>query len=414
VNQERRSLTHWRIAVPTLLAGCGFLMLPLSDSCPARAGELQWKHLSSKDGDLPSPGTSKQQTASLVLDVNKDGLTDFAIASRSMGASFDWFKRDNRGWTRYPIDRSGLNLEAGGAFSDIDGDGDLDIVMGEDYSGSKVYWWENPYPHYEATVPWTRRVIKDSGARQHHDQIFGDFDGDGRDELVFWNQGAETLFLATIPTDPKSTRPWPLTAIAQIGRAEGLAKADIDGDGRVDLVGGGHWFKHQGGTRFQAEVIDPGPKFSRAAAGQLKAGGRAEVVFVIGDGIGRLKWYEYDQGTWVGHDLLGFDVVHGHSLEVADVDGDGNLDIFCAEMAKWTEAAAEPNHPNPRMWLFLGDGHGGFTKTEVALGIGTHEARLADLDGDGDIDILGKPYNWKTPRLDVWLNLQKSPTRAVP
>ena len=29
------------------------------------------------------------------------------------------------------------------------------------------------------------------------------------------------------------------------------------------------------------------------------------------------------------------------------------------------------------------------------------------LDGDGDYDILGKPFKWKAPRLDIWLNEQK-------
>src|SRR2546430_12693797 len=33
-----------------------------------------------------------------------------------------------------------------------------------------------------------------------------------------------------------------------------------------------------------------------------------------------------------------------------------------------------------------------------------HEGKLAVLDGDGDLDILNKPYNWETPRVDVWLN----------
>jgi hypothetical protein len=29
---------------------------------------------------------------------------------------------------------------------------------------------------------------------------------------------------------------------------------------------------------------------------------------------------------------------------------------------------------------------------------------VADLDGDGDLDILDKPYNWEAPRVDIWLN----------
>ena len=96
-------------------------------------------------------------------------------------------------------------------------------------------------------------------------------------------------------------------------------------------------------------------------------------------------------------------MIHGHSLQVADIDGDGHLDIFAAEMAKWTESAKTPDNPKATAWIFYGDGEGHFRKTIFATGIGFHEARAADLDGDGRIDILDKPYNWETPRIDVWL-----------
>ena len=42
-----------------------------------------WVHLSSKTGDLPVRGESDQQTASLVLDVDQDGLGDFVIGARA-------------------------------------------------------------------------------------------------------------------------------------------------------------------------------------------------------------------------------------------------------------------------------------------------------------------------------------------
>jgi hypothetical protein len=56
------------------------------------------------------------------------------------------------------------------------------------------------------------------------------------------------------------------------------------------------------------------------------------------------------------------------------------------------------------MWLFLGDNAGTFAPLLLAEGFGNHESRLGDLDDDGDLDILGKPYTWDTPRLDLWLN----------
>ncbi len=83
---------------------------------------------------------------------------------------------------------------------------------------------------------------------------------------------------------------------------------------------------------------------------------------------------------------------------------DGHLDLFAAEMARWSGKQPGPDHPKATAWILYGDGQGNFRQTEVIVGHGWHEARLADLDGDGDLDLLNKPYTWETPRVDVWLN----------
>ncbi len=108
--------------------------------------------------------------------------------------------------------------------------------------------------------------------------------------------------------------------------------------------------------------------------------------------------YEWDGAAWVSHDLLGFDIDHGHSLDIADINSDGHLDVFAAEMRLYDA------NPDSGMWIFFGDGSGNFSRMDVGTGIGNHESKVGDLDGDGDLDILDKPFNWDTPRLDIWLN----------
>ncbi|MGH7946407.1 MAG: FG-GAP repeat domain-containing protein [Opitutaceae bacterium] len=92
----------------------------------------------------------------------------------------------------------------------------------------------------------------------------------------------------------------------------------------------------------------------------------------------------------------------GHTLAVADINGDGNLDIFAAEMARWGRNE-QPDNPGATAWIWYGNGKGDFRRIIFQEGFGFHEARIADLDGDGRMDVLSKPYTWKAPRVDVWL-----------
>jgi hypothetical protein len=416
LDARREAMIMTRCA--TLLLG---LLLTLA-SC--WAADVRWSQLSSKRGELPEPGGSTQQTGLLVANLDKTKAAGFVISYRVEGPALVWYRRSGNGWTRYVIENEFLPLEAGGATYDIDGDGDLDVVFGGDSRDNHLWWWENPYPNFDPEVSWKRHVIKETGANQHHDQTFADLLGLGKAQLIFWNQAAKTLFLAAVPADPKSAGPWPLQQLfsGQAGEnvedaakyAEGLHAFDVDGDGRADLLAGNCWFKYEGGGKFRPVRV--GTIGGRIMAGKFKPGKVAQIVIAPGDGNGPLRFYECkgdpaDAKSWTGRDLLDRNVIHGHTLDVGDIDGDGNLDIFVAEMAKWTNNP-QPDNPAATAWILYGDGKGGFRGTVLVTGHGWHEGKLADVDGDGDLDIINKPYTWDAPRVDVWINHGSIPGRS--
>ena len=100
----------------------------------------------------------------------------------------------------------------------------------------------------------------------------------------------------------RQTRPYP--GFKAANEHEGLAAVDVDVDGKLDLVGGGRWFKHLGGTTYEANLVDAAYPFTRVVAGQFVEGGRPEVVLTVGDGWAPMMLYEWQKGsapggTWV-------------------------------------------------------------------------------------------------------------------
>jgi hypothetical protein len=115
---------------------------------------------------------------------------------------------------------------------------------------------------------------------------------------------------------------------------------------------------------------------------------------------GRVAWFENrlrDGGEWLPHPIKAPGHKQDfHSLCVADFDNDGDLDIF---------TGGGPLTQGEHVWFLWenGDGRGGeWVEHVVQRGLETHESVSADVDGDGDVDVLTKPWRgictcgWRT------------------
>ncbi|HLU48958.1 MAG TPA: VCBS repeat-containing protein, partial [Planctomycetota bacterium] len=283
-----------------------------------RAFAAEWVHLSSARGEIPTPNDDgAEQVNALIFDVDLDGRNDFVVGERRGAPGVVWFRRDSDSFTRFPIEMNQADVTSSAAFYDLDRDGDLDVIMGGSHLSDEIWWWENPFPEYDASTPWTRHTIKRSGGKQHHDIIIGDFDSDGADELAFWSLVPEhELHIGKIPDDPRAG-PWSFSLVHSTGDqySEGLVSVDVDLDGRLDVVAGGYWLKHTSDLSFDAHEIAPSRSHARVAAGDIVTGGRPEVVFVDGHGKGPLEWHEWSEEAeaWIAHALVE-EVERGHSL----------------------------------------------------------------------------------------------------
>lgn len=405
-----------RAAVAVLAAGAA-VFLPGAES--ARAGEIKFQY-HSLDRTLPSTkdGLGDYGLTALV-DLNKDGRPDFVLGGRQPKPErLYWYENKGKDdWQRHEAGQ-GYQSDVGLTVLDVDGDSWPDLVC----SG---VWFRNPGQPEKATGPWEKFTFA-ANAGGAHDILSADMDGDGRRDIVMMSDGTkplQTLCWFRIAENPRDG--WARHDIGPgiHGAITPAGVGDINGDGFPDVIRADTWFESKGGRGVEwiphpnipAGRSGPYGFCVRTAIADMDGNGGRQVVMADAD-IGGSKIFilrTADKGqTWTRQDLpQSFRCGSLHSLAVADFNGDGRLDIVSNEQEELLPA----DRKNPRwvLWENLG---GGQYAEHIILDqkLGGHELQAADVDGDGDIDIVSKnwgaqPWNGADGKMHVdWLeNLRK-------
>ena len=259
------------------------------------------------------------------------------------------------------------------ALADLDGDGDLDLVVGnEDFVGNRVYLNNGVGVFTDVTATALPPTIFDT-----KNLVLADFDGDGDVDLLtvdFPNSHYYTNNGAGVFTDTTATNLVGVAAMLGQEWTPAAPAADLDGDGDLDVLlsGVGGLLQNQGG------VLSPFPN-------QLPAVAQAPHFLADVDGDGdldlfatgaRLLYANQGNGTFVDVTAAAFATPPANGLASIDVDLDGDIDLVTASQ------------------LWLNNGVGSFAAVPVSTGLqyfSTLGRMAADFDGDGDIDLPGVP-----------------------
>ncbi len=344
----------------------------------------------------------------LAADLDNDGDMDF-FSGNGRGGKLWWFEgRDGR-WVRHVASDSNLN-DVGAALHDFDADGWMDRA-------ASAYWYRNPgFGSWDGnSEPPRFEACRYSDQQYIHDVLVADMDGDERIDIVTIDYDGIRWFRAP-PPDSACQGLWQVFAVN--GRTldpqqhGGIAVGDLDGDGDPDISRLDRWFENADG-KAETWVEHINIPFGQDYTGGYGQSGRAAIVDMDGDGAndivqtecdvpnGRVGWFRNADGqglTWEPHIFK--DSVDGqdfHSLALADFDDDGDLDVFSA-------GASHSASDTTRAYVWENtDGKGGAWVEHILVAgeLEIHDAGFADMDGDGDIDVLAKVFGIGSPFLFV-------------
>jgi len=329
------------------------------------------------------------------IDIDGDGDMDVISASHytNIEHKVAWYENTD-GQGTFGNEQI-ITTNALGALSvfatDIDGDGANDVISASSYD-SKIAWYKN----IDGNGNFGAEQIIAINLEQAFAVYATDVDGDGDMDVLASNYQFDIRIVWYENMDGQGNfGPEQLLGKAQTGST--IFAADLDNDNDMDIVcsssasGNSAWYENIDGLgNFSvAQIISTDP-YATSSITAIDFDGDNDVDIVSGysDGFyngGQIVWYENIDGLGsFSSEKIVTDISDSSDIFVVDINNDNKVDLVCTSAID-----------DEVSWYQNLDNQGDFS-LELPISVNTNSPRsvyAADIDGDGDKDVLSASYD---------------------
>lgn len=361
---------NWQFWAVADLNSDGFSDLVLN-----RDNRFYWYKNNQNNGFVGIQIDATAPKQAIVVDVDSDGRPDLLAG---FGSEIRWLAFDSTGqWTlRQTIPAP--TFQGGLAVGDSDGDGDQDLVVGDFNDGSNLRLrWFRMLPSGLFSTSATGGLGGYPNGYNRNRVALGDLDGNGEIDLVFGSSIVEGSVWQSLDGSVAGSFQAALPVNLPVSNIYQVLPTDLDSDGDQDLMAANFLLERTGAGQFapRRALNLPDKKVQFA---DLDGDTLPDAIYPFGNAVAwqrNLGNFQFDARTQLD-DLIFLN----KDVGIADLDTDGDLDLFAAN---GTEAAGTSGTAR---W-YENDGASNFSSHLLGEDINfCYDVLAVDLNDDGRLD----------------------------